>query len=1120
MVKKRIYLFEGLVLWAALFLLLPVLPGQTVSGRITGTITDPSGGGVPGAEITLTNLATGVTRTTTSGSSGAYILESVLPGTYSLQVRKAGFKKYVVSDIILRVNQSRTVDVQLTLGSTTQSVEVKAHPLALDTTTATVGQVIEHQEMVQLPLNGRNFTQLTLLTPGASPVQTGQQSAFTVTGGISPAVNGMRAQMNDFTLDGVDNNMRFTNTYAQAPPPDALEEFNVESHQSAAEASFAAGATVNLVTRPGTNEFHGSVWEFLRNDALDANGFFNNFFGASKLPRKQNQYGFFAGGPVVIPGLYDGRKSRTYFASYFEGFKVRISSVTSANVPDAAMREGDFSETLGPAVGTDCLGRTLFQGEIYNPLTTVANSSCPQGYVRDPFPNNIIPPGDINPIAATYFKFLYPMPNRSTFPNFVLPQRTTQNNWQWGTRIDHSFSEKDTIFGRISQYNAAVLNPGALPIIPLQQVNSGVNIAGHETHIFSPTFLGNFLFGYNRATIPYRNLTPGPAFAAAVPSDLGLNTSIGFMPAGQSFIGSNITGAGFFDYELANPDASYQGNADFKKISGKHDLGFGFRYMYFRHFTPLQGQASLAYSPFTTDLPGDNLTGNSVASFMLGYPTTSQQNIFPKLGLHTSIYIAYWGDIWKLTPKLTLDLGLQYVYDSPPVADGNRISDFDFGKALTQPNATDFAFAFLWATQNPITGAPPNAPRPSLISPDRNNFAPRIGFAYSLTPNTVVRGGFGLYYDYNTNINQNSIRVLEPNYPYSAGRTVSSQNLLTLGPENPPISLNNPFLGPSAAVPSPNWSLDLNKRDPYAMEWNFGIEKLLSSNMKLTVAYLGSGSRKLPTSTEENIARVGTGPIATRRPLHNTGSFIYNQNLGTANYDALQVKLEKSFSHGLTFLESYTWSKSMDINSDANAVPIEYTYDRALSYGPSDYNVPQMSVTSFVYQLPVGRGRKFASGASGVLDQLIGGWQTSGIVTLRSGLPFTVYSGTDSANIGSRIAGEYAQIVAPAVPSGFTQTRAAWIDPASFAIPTFGTLGNSSRNAFQGPSYADVDFAMMKNFKLTEKTQLQFRSEFFNFFNTTNFGNPVSTVTTGPLFGQILSAYAAREIQFALKLTW
>ena len=1120
MTGERLGLFNALVLWAAAFVLVPQLVGQTVSGRITGTITDPSGSSVPQAEVTLTNLGTGVTRTTTSGSTGEYTIESIPPGSYSLQVRKEGFKSYVVSNLVLRVNESRTADVQLSLGGVTESVEVRADPLALDTTTATIGHVVEHQQIVDLPLNGRNFTQLTLLTPGASPVQTGQQNLFTVTGGISPAVNGMRAQMNDFTLDGIDNNMRFTNNYAQSPPPDALEEFNVESHQTAAEASFAAGATVNLVTRAGSNEFHGSAWEFLRNDKLDANGFFNNFFGAEKLPRKQNQYGFFVGGPVMIPALYDGRKSRTYFAGYYEGFKVRVSNVTSANVPDAAERNGDFSELLGPVIGADCLGRQVRSGQIYDPLTTVANSSCPQGYIRDPFPNNIIPATKISPIATAYFKFLYPMPNRSTLPNFVLPQRTRQDSWQWGTRIDHSFSGKDAVFGRISQYRAEELDPGALPLIPLQRLNSGVNIAVHETHIFSPSFLGNFLFGYNRATIPFRNLTPGQAFASALPSNLGLDTTIGFLPAGQAFTGSNITGAGFFDYELANPDTSYQLNADFKKISGKHDMGFGFRYMRFRHFTPLQGRAGLNYSPFTTNLPGDTSTGSSLGSFLLGYPSDSSQNIFPKLGLHTNISIAYWGDIWKLTPRLTLDLGLQYVYAMPVLADGNRISDFDFGKALTQPDATDFAFAFIWAAQNPITGAGPNAPRPSLIDPDRNNFAPRFGFAYSLAKKTVIRGGFGVYYDYNTNINQNSVRVLEPNYPYSAGRTVSGQNLLTLGPENPPISLNNPFLGPSAAVPTPNWSLDLNRRDPYAMEWNFGVEELLPGMMKLTVAYLGSGSRKLPTSTEENIGTVGPGSIASRRPLHNTGSFVYNQTMATANYHALQVKLEKSFSHGLTFLNSYTWSKSLDINSDANAVPIEYTYNRSLSYGSSDYDLRHMNVTSFVCQFPFGRGRRFASGVSGIVDQFIGGWQTSGIVTIRSGLPFTVFSGVDSANVGSRIAAQHAQIVAPAAPSGFTQTRGAWFNPAAFAIPTFGTLGDSSRNAFQGPSFNNVDFALMKSFRLREKLNFQFRSEFFNFFNFTNFGNPVSTVSAGPLFGQIFSSFPAREIQFALKLLW
>lgn len=1109
----------GLMYGLLLTVLACPLAGQTVQGRISGTVADPSGTAVPGAQISLTNLDTGAKRATVTGNAGNYVLESVPPGRYMLEVQRAGFETYRISDLVLEVNESRTANVSLRLGTVTQSVDVKAAPLAVNTTNATVSQTIQQQEIVELPLNGRNFTQLTLLTPGASPLQGGQQTSFDIIpGNVTPAVNGMRFQMNDFTLDGADNNMRFTNTTAQVPPPDAIEEFSVESHQTGAEASFAAGATVNIVTRPGTNDFHASLWEFLRNDKLNANGFFNNFFSNAKVPFKQNQFGFFVGGPVMIPHVLDGRKSRTYFAGYYEGFRLRQSSVTQAEVPDAAERAGNFSELLGATtIGTDCLGRPVYKGEIYDFSTTVANSACPQGYIRNPYANNTIPNTQINSIATAYLNGLYPMPNRSTAPNLDLVQSLSQNQWQWGTRVDHSFSETDTLFGRVSQYNSFQESPGALPLNTLQRLNFGLNAVVHETHIFSPTFLGDFLFAYDRASVPYRYTPPGAAFDASIGTAVGMQTGIGFEPASQLFSGSAFNGVSFYDYELANPDYTYQYNADFKKITGKHDMGFGFRLMPFRHVAAYQGQASMTYVNTTTGLPGNNSTGEALASFMIGLPNASNLNIFEPISLHGIIYIGYWGDVWKVRRNLTVNLGLQYVYATPPVVNGNTISNFDLARALTQPTATDFSFAYDWCAKNPITGAAANCTRPSIQNPDRTDFAPRLGIAYNPLKNTVIRTGFGLYYDFNQNIVQGSARALNHNYPFSPGRSVSGENLYTLGPITPDISLNSPFL-PATAVAGPATAISPNDRDPYAMEWNFGIQQILPGQMKLSVDYVGSGARKLVEHAYGNTAVLGAGSIASRRPLPNAGVFSLQTNDGTSNYDALEITLEKPLSSGLTLLNSYTWSKCFDIGSDATAIPIEYIYNPFLSYGPCDFNLPQMNVTSLVYQLPVGRGRKFASAISKPLDELIGGWQLSTIVTLRSGVDFTMLSGSDNANIGGT--GEYAQIVSPVVPSGFTQNRFHWFNTTAVQTPAFGTFGNATRNQFRGPDYQDVDFALMKDFSVTERLKLQFRSEFFNTFNWTNFGNPGSTVSSAPTFGEILSAYAARQIQFGLKMLW
>ncbi len=1109
-----------LAMFLAIWFFAPELRGQTVAGQINGTVTDPAGNVVAGANVLLRNLDTGTERTTVSASSGVYFLSSVQPGRYSLTVSAAGFESYVIPELTLAVSQARTVDAKLAVGAVTQTVKVQAGGLALNTTEATIGTVVGHRDVVSLPLNGRNFTSLIQLTPGVAPVQTGQQNAFIITGGISPAVNGMRAQMNNFTLDGVENNQRFSNTYSVSPPPDAIEEFKVASHETGADVSLAAGANVNLVTRSGTNAFHGSVWEFLRNNALDAGEYFDKFAGTSALPYRQNQFGYFVGGPVFIPHIVSRAKSRTYFANYYEGFRYNKTDVTFATVPDAAERSGNFSDLLGPVVGTDCLGRPVKAGEIFDPTTTVAVPGCAAGFARNPFPNNTIP--SIHPVAAAYLKYYYPEPNRAGTPNFSASQKTTQDANQWGIRLDHSITESQQIYGRVSFYNWIKTSPGVLPANDTQQQNHGANVAIHYTKVFSPTFLMDLLAGYNRSGIPLYNPGIGGSEGAAFDQAVGPNfynkfTVGGNVPAGQGLGGSQFSSTGFVSYELANPDYTYQYNGDFKKVSGRHEMSFGFRYVRYRHIASPQGAARQAYVPDTTDAPGVAGTGEALASFMLGYPTSTLKAIIPYFNDWGNIYNGYFGDTWKMTPNFTINLGLQYVYASPPLVQHNQISLFDWDIAQTRPNATDFTYAYLWCATNPITGAPPNCPRPSIVNPDRKDFAPRFGVAYSASPKTVLRSGIGVFYDFNSNIEQNSIRVSTGVYPFGTSQSVTGQNLTTLGT----LSLNNPYPVPPGSAPIPGQSISRFNRNPYAVEYNAGFEQMLPYQFKLSTDYVGSLGRRLIVSAYENIAVLGPGTIDSRRPLHNAGVFPWRRNFGKSSYNALQVKLEREFQSGLTFLNSYTYSRSLDIVSDANAVlgPPSYTYDPNLSYGPSDFDVTHINTTSFIYALPFGRGQRFGSNVNRAADYLIGGWQAGAIITLRSGLWSSVINGVDIANIGDVSGTQTANRISNPFPSG-TRTRARWFDPAAYAFPAPGTLGNSGRNSLKGPEYKDVDFSLMKNFPIYSSLHLQFRAEFFNLFNHTNFGNPDTTLTSGANFGQILSAYPSREIQGALKLIW
>ena len=468
---------------------------QSNFGQINGTVFDPSGNLISGAKVVIRNLDAEGTREAVSTGNGGFVIPTVPPARYSLTATAPGFQTYVIPDFRLQVNEARTFDVRMQLGQVAETVQVTAQAVAVNQTDATIGTVIQQQEIVEIPLNGRNFAQLILLAPGASPAAVGQQQTFGITGGFSPAVNGMRHMMNNFTLDGVENNMRFTNSFGTAPPPDALEEFKVSSHQSDAGASLAAGANINLVTRSGTNQFHGSLWNFLRNDKLSANGFFNNLFARTKLPFRQNQFGFYLGGPVYIPKLLDGRKTGTYISGYYEGTRFRRSSSTLATVPSDAVRRGDFSELLGESLGTDCLGREVRRGQIYDPRSTRDDPRCPQGIVRDPFRDNRIPA--IHPVAQAWLQYIYPQANTAGTPNLVLAQSTRQDSDQWGMRVDQNISERQRLFGRLSMYDYSRRTPNPLPSNISLSVNTGANVAFNYNFIFSPTLIYEFTGGYN-----------------------------------------------------------------------------------------------------------------------------------------------------------------------------------------------------------------------------------------------------------------------------------------------------------------------------------------------------------------------------------------------------------------------------------------------------------------------------------------------------------------------------------------------------------------------------------------------------------------------------------------------
>ena len=1107
----------ALVAVCALLGLVEPATAQTATGEVNGTVQDASEASLPGATLVLRDIQTGVERTTISSESGTFSIPSVLPGLYTLTVSLPGFQTYVFGEFRLQVNEARTIPIQMQVGAVQQDITVRGEITPINKTDATMKTVIQSEEIVELPLNGRHFSQLTILSPGVSPVQTGQQNNFTISpGGFSPSVNGMRAQMNNFTLDGMDNNARFSNVFGSSPPADAIQEFNIQSHQTDAGASFAAGGNINVVTKSGTNALHGSAYEFHRNDALTANNFMDNYFGRDTVPFKQNQYGFTLGGPVTIPRVIDGRESKTYFFAYYEGFKRRTDASTSANVPDAAVRAGDFSQLLGDVVGTDGLGRPVRSGQIYDILTTEACAACSAGFIRDPFPNNVIPANRIHPVAQTYMDTFYPMPNREGFPNFVTSQSQAFDGWQFGTRIDQYLTDTRRLYGRYSQYDNADRTPGGLPEIPLSRFNHGLNTMAHWTEVLGPTSLFDIQFGYNRTGIPFQNKPQPESFANAVGPDLVFAVPGGYTPTTMSLRGSTYSSASWVNWELANPDDSFQFNFDFKKTFSRHDISYGYKLFHWRHVTVDQGSKNLSYVPTTTNQPGFVASGESLASFFVGLPQDSNNALFPFIKNYGWINVGYIQDRWKATQKLSLNLGLQYLYSTAPRLAGDRFSMMDYGLARSRPDATEFGFAYVWAADNPITGAGPNAQYSSIIAPDRNNFAPRVGLAYALNDKTVIRSGAGVFYDFNQNLVQNTqARKGATRWPYGEFTRLSGLNLIQVDPQ---INLDNPFPNPRPVAPSATATGDFFPRDPYAVHWNFGIQRNLPSNMIVTADYVGSLARKMPINMFFNLAPVGLGSIEDRRDLHNVGPLVFQDDNGSSNYNSFQFSLERRFSGGFTFRNAYTWAKALDYGTDANGIS-NGTPDLSIEYGPTDFDIKHNYRGSFVWEMPFGRGRRFGDNWGRVADAVLGGWQASGILTLRSGLVYNVVNGADTGNTGNPLAARLQRPNIVGDPELASPSREAWINTSAFALPALGSLGSMTRNSLRGPALQQFDFSVNKAFRFAEKAGVQLRVDLFNIFNHTNLGNPIENIRAAT-FGEILSANTARDVQLGVRFYW
>jgi hypothetical protein len=1089
--------------------------GQTTNGLITGSVTDATGATVPGAVVTVTNPATGVPRTATSNDSGTYVVPQLTPGNYDISVEKQGFATEKRSSVQLEVNQSVTLDFKLGVASSAQTVEVTGAAPSLNTTSSTLTDVIGHQETVDLPLNGREFTQLTLLTPGVAPITTGQQAAFTVAlgkGGISPSVNGQRGQQNNFTMDGVLNNAIFTNGWSIAPPPDALQEFAVQSHITDAQFAISSGANINVVSRSGTNSYHGALWEFIRNDALDAQTFPDTF----RAPYRQNQYGVYFGGPFWIPRVLDTR-NHTWFSVYWEGFRSSLSGNFLSSTLTPAMAAGDFSAVLGAQVGTDSLGRPEYANEIYDPLTSRPDPGNPGAYLRDPFPGNAIPTNRFNPSSVLMIQKYYPAPNLNVpagvLPNYQFTGVTATDSDVFGARIDQQFNPNNTFFIRFNRSNARTTEPShftgpaTIPDFSELIINYSQQAAVGITHLFSPTTILNLHFGYTYTNFFVGDQAAGTAFVDAINFQQAVPVRDGIPLGPDLTISNGYNGVSQFAVPLG-PLEGFDYHADLSKVAGNHTIGVGAMYYHIHTFDDGWGSGTAFTQNGTAQDATAGPTGFGPASFLLGVLNSYS----PWIGsTGTDQTVNWWGlyaqDQWKVSKKMVLTAGLRWDYVSPPnyhkVVSGLNVLNGQF--IITQPFPPLFPSA---------TG------RSTFFEPQYNGWEPRFGITYQMTDLTVLHGAFAMLDDHNNSLVQanQGIRLSWP--------TAVSADFTSLDLGIPTTYLNTlpsseSILTSLLSAPYATYGANPDNKIPYAMLFNAGVQQQLTNAMTMKLDYVGSLSRHQYINQLVNTALYpGPGPISARQPFPQYGGpFSFEWNEGTGNYNALQAELTQRISNGLFFRLSYTWSKSMDIQSDPYGNEAPNFYDLRTEYGPSVYSLTNMIIFSSVYQIPVGRGKTFLSSPNTFVQTALGNWNLGSIISHTSGQPFNAILGADVANTGApdqranRLYNVNPYENLTPVSSGKQ-----WLNPAALLTPAAYTYGNESRDDLVGPGYTDVDISAYKNFPFLESRSVQFRAEFFNILNHSNYALPNTSVATGT-FGLITSTFGqGRQIQFAVKV--
>jgi len=1111
--------FHGvfLLLLGALFVATPT-DGQTF-GQITGLITDSSGGVMVGAAVTVTNPQTNFTRTENTSGSGLYSFPNLLPGVYNVRVSAPGFQSVVRNDFELQVEQIARLDFQLQVGGVAEAVEVTTGAPLLNTEDAAVGTVIENQRIVDLPLNGRNFLQLVGLSSNVSTgFGNGGQSSSRLGGDRSTqqiSISGNRREWTNFTLDGMSNTEVDFNTYLVLPSIDALQEFKVQTGVYSAEFGREVGQ-VNVSTKSGTNEYHGTLFEFLRNNALDARPFGFTQTVPISAPFKWNQYGFTLAGPVQIPKVFDG-KNRLFFMANYEGFKLRNQTQGVYNVPSPAMRSGNFSQILPTAI------------------TDPTNNNVP-------FAGNIIPAGRLDKISQKMLEF-YPLPNVPTTAlvrNYLALQNNVTNKDQFNTRVDFVENTKANWFARFSWDDENILNP-ALYLNGHKTATTARQALIDNTRILKPTLVNEFRMGFNQ----FINSIGGELnnvrdaikeFGIPVPDP----PAIAWGTPAIGILGFN----GFGDDSnspYVNHNYTFQWTDNLSWTFGTHSVRVGGDIRRDR-FSQEGNQFPRSSPTFQSQA-----TGYGFADYMLGY---MQQNSdaagLANTQLRATSQAYYITDSWKARSNLTITAGLRYEFVPPWTDKGSSLMNVQVNANMAVANISDPKLHPVFVREGtgdfyqgmPIRFNPAIAIArdgrlgDNLVQTDYKNFAPRLGLAWSPTSKWTVRLGSGIFFAQDIG---NSVFDMGRNY---VGRFTVTQSNHNLTWQNPILALGNNSCGVSAPLVCINQPLALvhnyDRKTPYIVQYEANIQRQLSKSTALEVGYLGSQGHRLQRfSYLANQPVLGPQPLAQRWPFPEFGLIQGVVNMGFSNYHSLAFKVTRRYANGLTILSGYTFSKSIDNGSGVRTLgsdPLfpQNAYCLSCERGRSVFDQQHRFVTSVVYALPFGKGRPYLN--RGLASRVIGGWDLNSIFTLATGFPLTVVPGSDRSQTSSGYDRTNATGISPTLDN---PSPAEWFNIAAFALQPLGRYGNAGRNVAQGPGIFDWDFSTLKNFNFTEKRYLQFRFEVFNFLNHPNFGDPnltlgnnrldaggVPIVGTGS-FGTISNTRTGidmRELQFSLKL--